>query len=791
MSISNILGVDGKIIPGVLPNPYPFPASAGLGAVLQVNNSAATPFGAIPQSITDVATLGCADIVAPFGTIQSFGSSLIQSAGGLGHLAILPVNNLTLKGCQTKGSMLVGDGTSSKEQVVGADGLFLKADSGSALGVVWAAASGSPGPTGPTGATGAQGPTGPQGDTGPTGPQGATGATGPQGATGPTGPQGATGATGPQGATGPTGPQGIPTTITAGSNIGVAGTASVPIVSVLNPLTSVLNLGAQSITGTSSNITLTNGGNQANINANLGFTALVQATPTTKSVINNGQISVETSTNKVQMTPNYLLKTIGTGSFQVGTIGSAPLLLQGGGGAADGIQITQGASQPTTLTTTLSNVKFYPDYYLSNNNLNVVSVPLPQVDYQRLTLNNLGLTNTNTWTDYGNNVYSGYSAFTIDGAGNYWYAEINSGQIQVWDSTFNLITSLQLTDSGNPGTINCFYQQGGFMWIGGKFSSVQDANGVNATPQFSITRINQSNYLCDPTYDGAGFIYGAFPGTEVYCITDVNGDIVYGGNFQNFSNGSTCNYVAKINSPYVASGSQGYSEFANGVNAKVYAIHHESFLNYTFVGGDFTSVDNVSPLGYGYCAYYDNGTNTWFSVAGNNFNNGVRVIKNTPYSQLFVAGNFTQIAGTGQDYNTYIEPANPANWNDTTLVMTSPIDYKQAYYSGEIGVYNNSAGAFYKSASYQVWTSLSNPGGSGTLTGVNNNAGWKVIYDSYGYVRQHGILPHSCEFQGTFIYDGTNYTKYTITPRNVSQQFIGDIDNSYWSLIGQSVGTFS
>jgi len=182
---------------------------------------------------------------------------------------------------------------------------------------------------------------------------------------------------------------------------------------------------------------------------------------------------------------------------------------------------------------------------------------------------------------------------------------------------------------------------------------------------------------------------------------------------------------------------------------------------------------------------------TWFSVASNNFNAGVRVIKSTPYSQLFVAGNFTQIAGTGQNYNTYIEPANPANWNDTTLSMTNPVEYKQAYYSGEIGVYNPGASAFYKSASYQVWTSLGNPGGSVTLTGVNYSGSWKVIYDSYGYVRQHATLPHSCIFNGTFIYDGTSYANYTITTRNVSQQFIGDEDNSYWSIIGAGVGAFS
>ena len=214
--------------------------------------------------------------------------------------------------------------------------------------------------------------------------------------------------------------------------------------------------------------------------------------------------------------------------------------------------------------------------------------------------------------------------------------------------------------------------------------------------------------------------------------------------------------------------------------------------NYTFLGGDFTVVDvSVTFQGYQYCAYYDNGATTWFSVASNQFSGGVRVIKPTPYAQLFVAGYFGQIAGTGQLCNTYIDPATPANWSDTTLVMTSPIDYKQAFYSGEIGVYNNSAGAFYKSASYQAWTSLGDPGGSGTFTGVNNNAGWKVIYSSYGYVRQHGVLPHSCIFTGSFVYDGTAYGNYTITLRNVSQQFIGDIVNSYWSIIGGGVGVFS
>ena len=187
--------------------------------------------------------------------------------------------------------------------------------------------------------------------------------------------------------------------ITAGNNIDITGTASVPIVGLKSPLTSTLALGTTSITGSTSNITLSSGTNQANMNGNLGFTSVVQATPTTKANLFNTSISVETSTNKVIIQPTSILKSVGTTALTVGTVGSAPLTLIGNGGNTDGIQITQIANAPTTLTTSLSNVKYYPDCYISNGNASTVAVPLPQVDYQRLTLNNLGLTNTNSWNN--------------------------------------------------------------------------------------------------------------------------------------------------------------------------------------------------------------------------------------------------------------------------------------------------------------------------------------------------------------------------------------------------------
>jgi hypothetical protein len=207
MSASNLLKSDGKIDNQYLPNPYPFPATpAGLGEVLQVNNSALTPIGAIPQDATDFNTIGCIKIET--GTVGQ-GNNLALVIGEAG-------DNLQIKGATLLGSILAGNGADTETLALGTDGYVLTADSTAGVGVKWASAGA--GPTGATGATGATGPsggpTGPTGTTGPTGPQGDTGPTGPQGdtgqkgETGETGPQGDTGATGD---TGPTGPGGGPT----------------------------------------------------------------------------------------------------------------------------------------------------------------------------------------------------------------------------------------------------------------------------------------------------------------------------------------------------------------------------------------------------------------------------------------------------------------------------------------------------------------------------------------------------------------------------------------------------
>ena len=562
-----------------------------------------------------------------------------------------------------------------------------------------------------------------------------------------------------------------------------------------------LNLQTQNITGTTGALILTNPAGPINAKSTTSAGAYKNEdlnNANTYSTMTNNFVRVQDSQDAINIGSSTIAKTglqslnmtSQTGFNLVGT--NAPFTINPG---TSTVQITQPSGGATKLTTDLTaNAKFYPDIVVENNNANTYPVPAPVVIHQRLTLTNLGLTNTNTWSNYGGAIFSGFSAVAVDVNGNVWLADINgSGSIQVWDSILSTqLHSISTSAGGGSVNINVMKQIGSHMYIGGNFQSI---NG-NATAQYGITRVATSSYVEDLIFDGTGFIFGVQIGAEVYCMEEVGSNIVIGGNFTTLSNGSTALHIATISGLGSPSGSQFFAEFNGGVSAKVFSIYQDTATNYTYVGGDFTQVNiNLGALGYFYCAYYDNNLASWNPVAGNNMNAPVSIIKGIPaYAQIWVGGSFGPVGGVGQQYNTYIDPSNPsALWFDSGLLLTQPPLYKQAFYSAGIGTLGVILGAdFYISSAYGIWTSLGSYGGSGTVSGVNYwNSDWKVVLDGDSFVRSHSILPHSCIFTGSFKYDNTSYGNYTITTRNVSQQFIGDTACSFWSIIGQGVGTFS
>ena len=698
------------------------PAQQDLTSVLTVGNDGGH------LAIVNGGAFGCDAISAPFGYIDSLDATELSDITNVLGLKINPVGALKIKGAETKGNILVGDGTNTVGVAVGTNGYVLTANSGETAGVKWESAGGA----------------------------------------------------------------GV-ASITAGSNIGVNNAIpTAPVVSLLSPLTSTLNLGTQNCQGTSSQITLTNGGSQANATATLGFTSVVQATPTTKANLFNTNISVETVADKVQMTPTYLLKTVGTTAFQIGTVGSAPINLVGAGGATNGISISQMSGQGTVLTSNLSNVKWYPDTLINNNNtLLPTAVPAPQVISQRLTLTNYGLTNTNNWVDYGTTTGSSITtALGFDNNNNVWVAT-QDGICRVYDSVIaNLLHTITLTYLGNPATINVLYYSGGYMFIGGLFDAI---NG-NATAQNSITRVYTATYIEDPMEDVGNLNRGFQQGSSVFCMTDVNGVLVVGGTFQTDQLGTTpILYIGEISNPYVAGSNQNWAEWHGGVNANVYAIYHEPTNNYTYIGGDFTQVNvNAGAIGYVYGARWDGGN--WFQVASNNFSSSVYTIQFSDYGGMIWTGLFNgSLIGTSVDYNCYIDP-NTQVVSDTTFSMGGYVpNYKQRNYTAGGNALIGFDNTFYVNTAYQVWESLGQTGGSGAVIGINYwNGDWKVILDSYIEVRTHETLSHAQTFNsGVFKFNGTSYANYTITTRDISQQFISDPTNAFWSPIGALIGAFS
>jgi hypothetical protein len=264
MSASNLINAnDQKINLKYLPNPYPFPAfPSPLGAVLAVGNEAGD------QDIVGLRQLEVRNVVQQQGILGEF-LQIGDASGG----------DLRIQGATTKGSILVGNGTSTVELPVGANNYVLSANSGELnTGLLWIP---NVGETGPTGATGPEGPSGGEGPTGPAGgPPGPEGPTGPQGdpgmgETGPTGPTGDTGPTGPTGDTGPTGPTGptgtsgdLQTVLTAG-NI-----ADVPINindAITPTLTTTINGGSIQINaGVGGDAMLLNAGSASIYNTSVG-----------------------------------------------------------------------------------------------------------------------------------------------------------------------------------------------------------------------------------------------------------------------------------------------------------------------------------------------------------------------------------------------------------------------------------------------------------------------------------------------------------------------------------------
>jgi len=284
MSSSGIISPNnGKIFNDLLPNPYPYPAQANtLAQVLLADNDAGN------QDAVNFNTLESTNVETTLVHNPLLGGVL--SVGSAGE-------TIRVLGATAKGSILVGDGTDTKELVAGANGLVLTTNSSAATGLEWAVGGGGGGVA----------------------------------------------------------------SVSAGDNIAVTGTATNPIVAVAAPLNATLNLGTQNTTGTTGALTYddavsNNKGVLGAISLILSDSTFATGDQTQT---NKSGYSAIGSTDTTILSKTGLSKTLGATALTLSS-STAPIQITPNGGTSCNVSVsgngnfqvnqtsTGGANQPAT-----------------------------------------------------------------------------------------------------------------------------------------------------------------------------------------------------------------------------------------------------------------------------------------------------------------------------------------------------------------------------------------------------------------------------------------------------------
>jgi hypothetical protein len=554
----------------------------------------------------------------------------------------------------------------------------------------------------------------------------------------------------------------------------------VPFVSVRNPLNAVLNLGTQSITGTTGSLTLVNllGTSQSTLSANQ---LRIQDT----AVVANGILATETG---LAVSGAAGAETLTYGSSNIvktgGTLGiSAPtgIAVVAGIGVTinsgtSPVEITQPVNTTSKLTTNIANVNYYADFVIDNNNSTaVVAIPPPNYNGQRLTCIARGISPLTSWTAFGNDALianpNGIFATYVASTGEVWIARTDSNKIDIWNNTLTGGAPIaQIAVTGGSARVYCFYEESGFMFFGGSFN---DVGGVaqNGLGRVSLTAPYAPDQLLETATTVNGVDVGA--GTQgVYCLESRAGFLYAGGEFQQFTpSGAPANFIFRIDQYTQPTGSQLYDFVDGGTDAPVYALLNTG--TYIFIGGDFTQV-STSLLPYTYLAVWDG--SVWGFTDSNLFNAPISNLESVPYSSLiFVGGFFTH---TTDAYSCYLDYNNPFAPNaPTNLTLSTPLASRGAtFYNGTTYV-STSADGIYSSVTQGVWVNQGTAvNATPTFVGIfggSLNVGYS---DAVGYYKQNTPAQTSTFTltSGNFEFNNVaTYTSVLMTLPDTAQSWIG------------------
>jgi hypothetical protein len=268
-----------------------------------------------------------------------------------------------------------------------------------------------------------------------------------------------------------------------------------------------------------------------------------------------------------------------------------------------------------------------------------------------------GLINS-TFTDYSNNcIYVGgtftivYDKSNIDG--------ISARNIASWDISNNVWKQFGNTLlNGTNNTVNALLldPSNNQLYVGGTFTKADDKNSrlsmYQTTQNVAAYNISMNQMENISVIDiSSGYTNGLVLAT----FTDYSNNCIYvGGTFTVVFDSINIGGISARNIALWDISNNIWKQFGNtvfnGTNNSVRTISLDPSNNELYIGGDFTSVQDISnttlPLSANYIARWDISNNVWRQFGNtilNGTNNIVRALElNSSYNQLYVGGDFTK-----------------------------------------------------------------------------------------------------------------------------------------------------
>ena len=406
-----------------------------------------------------------------------------------------------------------------------------------------------------------------------------------------------------------------------------------------------------------------------------------------------------------------------------------------------------------------------------------------------------------TVTDYSNNcIYAGgtftivYDASNVNG--------LSAKYIAKWDISNNVWRQFgNSLYNGTNGTVNSLELDSlnNQLYVGGNFSRVQDTTNIPELTAFFIARWDISNNVWKQF--GNNIYNGTSGAVLAFAVDSSNNQLYVGGLFASVYDSSnttplSAKYIARwdiSNNIWKQLGNTTY----NGTNTTVRALELDSSNNQLYVGGDFTTVQDISnttALSTNRIARWDISNNVWIQLGNkpyNGTNNPVYALElDLSNNQLYVGGNFTTVQDISN--TTALSAKSIARWdisnnvwrqfgntsfngtNNTVVALELDLSNNQLYVGGFFTSVQDLSNTVALSAnriarwdiSNNVWQRLGNASYNGTNATVNTVT-WNPLTSS--------------------LYLGGSFTSINLLSLNVANRIARyDVSNNVWRQLGNN-----